>query len=250
MNTKKSNRQNALLLFFVLSPLMLCLILPVWAMQKEHVDPKMAKQYIAEILSQPEFKTTREEYQWRYIGKSSIEEAPVESTSSIDFFRKLIAQLFELLLWILLGTGIILFVIYGSRWLEQMHTKKIVKPDYVTTPPRLVSENTTNLLLPTNISQQAWLLWQSGDVAAAISLLYRGALSALITRDRLDIDDSTTESECLHLVKNKQSFELYSYFAELTSTWQNIAYAKRLPSENKVQKLCKEWELYFGKEGK
>ncbi|MEN8218416.1 MAG: DUF4129 domain-containing protein [Pseudomonadota bacterium] len=216
-------------------------------------QPEMAKQYITEILSQPEFKTSREESRWQYIGESSSKDSSqekpermAESTSMSFDFIGVIAQLFELVLWILLGVGIILFIIYGSRWLKQLRPEKTAKSDYTATP-RLLDKGLKNAFLPTDISQQAWTLWQSGEATAALSLLYRGALSVLVTRDGLSIDESATENECLRLVRYKQAVELTAYFSGLTRVWQNIAYAGRLPSDVEAQRLCREWLRYFGK---
>lgn len=217
--------------------LIICLTAP--ALAESPVAPKMAKQYIAEILSQPEFKTTREEYRWHYIGESSPD-TPPEPTSTASNFISFIAQLFELLLWILLAVGIILLIIYGSPWLKKLRPP--ANPDY-TANPHLLEEKLA--ILPTDIPQQAWKLWQSDNAVLAISLLYRGALSVLTTRDELTIDESATESECLRLVKYKQPIELSAYFSILTSTWQNIAYAGRQPSNVEAQRLCDQWQQYF-----
>jgi len=242
------------------------------------VDPKMAKPYIADILSQPEFKNTREEYRLEYIGEFSLKEGAqetlkegaqetlkegaqetlkegteetlkegtqktlkegAEETQNIG-----LAQVLELLLWILLAVGLIRVIIYVSPWLEQLRPQK--QGD--TANPRLLDKEVkkAQMSLP-NISQQAWTFWQTGASRTAISLLYRGALSVLNTRNGLNIDDSATESECLRRVKNTQAIELMNYFDGLTRVWQNIAYAGRQPSELEVQQLCQEWQVYFGR---
>ncbi|HDN26699.1 MAG TPA: DUF4129 domain-containing protein [Thioploca sp.] len=238
-------------LLFILS-ITVVSIAPTLVESKESVDPKMAKQYIAEILSQPEFKTTREESRWRYTNEQSAEEyaeetpARSDKSTSISFgFTGFIAQLLELLLWILLGVGIILLVIYGSRWLEQWRPPKSAKQEDYTATPRLLQKGIKGAVLQKEISQQAWALWQSGNAVAAISLLYRGALSVLITRDGLTIDESATESECLRRVKYKQPVELTAYFSGLTRAWQKIAYAGRPPSDVEAQRLCEQWQQHF-----
>jgi len=224
-------------------------LVPTSVESTQPVDPEAAKQYIAEILSEPDFKTTREEYQWRYLGECTPKEEQEPQSTAVSFsFIGVIAQLFELLLWVLLGAGIIVLVIYGSRWLEQWRPRKANRSDYVATPRLLNQEIINGQILPTDISQQAWTLWQSGQPVAAISLLYRGALSVLIAREGLTINDSATENECLRLVKYKQPVELTGYFSGLTRAWQNLAYANRLPSETDAQRLCHEWPQYFGSE--
>ena len=252
MKTEKLNVHNSLIDIHHTSLLVLCLIVifttSVLAESNKPVDPEMAKQYITEILSQPEFKTTREEYNWRYLGESSGKETPKPppDPASVSFsFVAVIAQFFEVLLWVLLGVGVILLVIYGSRWLEQWRPQKPVEQDYTATP-HLLGKGVKAAFLPTDISLKAWALWQSGDAQAAIGLLYRGALSVLTTRFDMTIDDSATESECLRLVKYKQPVELTTYFSGLTRTWQNIAYAGRLPSDVEAQQLCEKWPQHFG----
>jgi hypothetical protein len=219
----------------------------VLAQPKEPVDdPKIAKQYLAEILSQPEFKTTREESRWKYIGDffRPSDQTTESTTLSFDFIS-LMAQFVELIFWLLLGIGMIFLIAYGPRWLEKWQNQSPSQSEYMPNP-RLLDNVVEKQSLPVNIPQQAWLVWQSGEISAAISLLYRGALSTLITHNGLRIDDSATESECLHLVKKKESIELYTYFSNLTLTWQNLAYAGRQPTDAEAQRLCREWQQYFG----
>jgi len=220
--------------------LTVCLIISSQVEATEPVDSKKAKQYITEILAQPEFKTTREETRLRYIGENSNEGISQELTPHSFNFINVIAQIFELLLWILLGIGIILLIVYSSRrWKRPQPTNQ---PKY---SPHLVTEKAKTTLLSVNIPQQAWTLWQNGSERAAISLLYQGALAVLITRDGLLIEESATENECLRLVKYKQPLELSKYFSALSQVWQNIAYAKRQPNNEEMQQLCEEWQQHF-----
>jgi len=219
----------------------------VFAQSEEPVDDP--KKYIAEILSQPEFKTTREESSWKYIGNSLMpSQQTIESTGSVlsfDFIS-LMAQFMELMFWFLLGIGIILLIAYGPRWLKKWPFQSPSQSEYTANPRLLSLDNLVEkYLLPPDIPQQAWLFWQSGEISVAISLLYRGALSALIIEHGLHIDDSATERECLHLVEKQEAFELYAYFSQLTVIWQNIAYAGRQPTDAEVQRLCREWQHYF-----
>jgi hypothetical protein len=225
--------------------LFLYLIFGVTITFAANLEPELAKQTITEVLAEPEFQHTREEYRWEYIGDSSSKpELPKIDSSSFNFLN-FIARLLELLLWILLGAGIIFLIIYVSRWLKLLPTP-YNKSDSIAKPkPRLLNQELTDKL-PINIPQTAWEFWQSGKTVAAISLLYRGALSVLITREGLNINNSATENECLRKVKSKQPPEISKYFSELTRTWQKMAYAGSLPSDIEAQQLCQEWQRYFG----
>ena len=80
----------------------------------------------------------------------------------------------------------------------------------------------------------------------ALSLLYRGAISVLIKRDHLKIDNSATDSECLYIIVSKQEVVLSTYFSVLSHAWQQIAYAGQIPNEIEFKRLCEDWTLYFG----
>lgn len=206
-------------------------------------EPELAKKTITEILAEPEFKHTREESRWQYIVESSSEPELPEISSF--HFVNFIARLFELLLWILLGAGIIFLIIYVSRWLKPSRPLS-TNSDYIANPkPRLLNQEIKDSL-PMDIPKTAWEYWQSGKTVVAISLLYRGALSVLVTRYGLNINNSATENECLRKVKYNQPIEIYSYFFKLTRIWQKIAYAGRLPNDIEAQELCEEWQRYFG----
>lgn len=233
-----------LYLALILILLGLYLLKPVVFATKEPVKPEMAKQYITEILKQSEFQTTREETHWRYIEGKESKSPTTNSISLWPLFLTSLAQLFELLLWILLGIGIILLILRAPRWLEQFQSHLTVQPTY-TVEPRLLDKQVKRENWLPNLSHQAWALWQVGQAQAAISLLYRGALTVLTTRDGLPIQDSATENECLRLVQRKQSTELANYFSELTHIWQTLAYAQRLPTDTEAQYLCQEWQTHF-----
>ena len=219
------------------------------ATPEQPINPQQAKQYITEILQQPAFQTKQTECHWDYQESTSSQPTPSQPQRhavEIDMnWIGTIAQLFKILLWIFLGVIILLFFFYGSRWLEQLKPRRISpKPTYTPTP-RLLDKNQPIIGLPPNIPQHAWTLWQTGENQAALSLLYRGALSVLNTRDGLTIQESATENECLRFVNQQQSPELTDYFFQLIQNWQQIAYAHRLPQDTEVQSLCEKWPNYF-----
>ena len=229
------------------------------ATPEQSINPQQAKQYITEILQQPAFQTKQTECHWDYQETASSQPTsshqPTSHQPNSQPQRHMveinmnwigtIAQLLEILLWIFLGMIILLFFFYGYRWLEQLKPRRIdPKPTYIPIP-RLLNKNQPIIGLSPNIPQHAWILWQTGENQAALSLLYRGALSILNTRDGLTIQASATENECLRFVKQQQSPELSDYFSKLIQSWQQIAYAQRLPSDTEIQSLCEKWPNYF-----
>jgi len=86
--------------------------------------------------------------------------------------------------------------------------------------------------LPEDVGAAAWALWQSGQVAAALSLLYRGALSRLIHRHAVPIAASTTEGECLELAQGRR------YLTQLVRAREANVYGERTLSLAMGEVLC------------
>jgi hypothetical protein len=92
--------------------------------------------------------------------------------------------------------------------------------------------------LPVDIGAAAWALWQAGDVAAALSLLYRGALSRLIHRFAVPIGAATTEGECLELARPRLEPGALRYLTQLVRAWEANTYGGRSLSTAMGESLC------------
>lgn len=202
-----------------------------------------AKQAITTILASPEFETHRKEPRLKYLGEKSTKFA-TESFHFNNFSIELIASLLEVLLWCVLAIAIISFAFRGRKWLGGWHFAKPRQTD-VTSPPQWRTKNPQDSTHPDHLPEHAWQLWQAGQRAQALSLLYRGALMVLTTRDKLTVPASATEGDCLRLIQYSQSAELRAYFSELTRYWQATAYAQCFPADETVHSLCDKWAHYF-----
>ena len=99
--------------------------------------------------------------------------------------------------------------------------------------------------LPEDISTNALKLLQAGDMRAALALLYRASLFHLV-HSGVEIHDGHTERECAelmreHFAKNSAAQTRVAYFVALTREWQRLAYGHLLPSAEKAQYLCANW---------
>jgi hypothetical protein len=92
--------------------------------------------------------------------------------------------------------------------------------------------------LPEDVGAAAWALWQSGQVAAALSLLYRGALSRLIHRHAVPIAASTTEGECLELAQGRLAPAALRYLTQLVRAREANVYGERTLSLAMGEVLC------------
>ncbi len=85
--------------------------------------------------------------------------------------------------------------------------------------------------LPPDVPAAAEAAWARGDLAHALSLLYRGALAALEAHYRLPLPASATEGECLRLARRSGKPVVEAGFAPLVRAWQAEAYAGRAPAD-------------------
>jgi Domain of unknown function (DUF4129) len=92
--------------------------------------------------------------------------------------------------------------------------------------------------LPDDVGAAAWALWQRGEARAALSLLYRGALSQLVHGHGVPIRASSTEGDCLRLAEPRLAAAALAYLRVLVAVWAQAVYAARAPSAEQVQPLC------------
>jgi hypothetical protein len=92
--------------------------------------------------------------------------------------------------------------------------------------------------LPDDVGAAAWALWQAGQVHAALSLLYRGALSRLIHRHGVPITVSATEGECLDLARPRLENGALRYVTQVVRAWEASTYGGRALSTAMGEALC------------
>src|SRR6185436_2274457 len=83
--------------------------------------------------------------------------------------------------------------------------------------------------LPADVAGAAAQLLAAGQVRDALSLLYRGALSALVHAKGLPFQAGATERDCLRRARDVLPREGQAFFVELIAAWEATAYAGRLP---------------------
>jgi hypothetical protein len=92
--------------------------------------------------------------------------------------------------------------------------------------------------LPDDVGAAAWALWQAGQVPAALSLLYRGALSRLIHKFLVPITSSATEGECLDLARGRLEPGALRYVTQVVRAWEANIYGGRTLSTAMGEALC------------
>lgn len=97
--------------------------------------------------------------------------------------------------------------------------------------------------LPEDIGAQALALWRAGQARAALSLLYRGALSRLVHRHGITVRAASTEGDCLRLARAALHVAQTDYFADLVRCWQLTVYGARAVPDEALERLCRDFAL-------
>ena len=208
------------------------------------------------VLASEDFGHTETVMRWRLkqdeeeeAGKNRSDDEPVLDSRLGQWFESIVqvmSTITEAALWFLLGVAILLLIIYRDRWLHLFMRGRRVHSDY-TPPESLFGLDLRAESLPEDIAATARRLWQEGQHRAAVSLLYRGTLAALVNHEQLELHDSHTEGDILELARRAIAAERHAYLAELTGIWQLIAYAHREPDPAQSSDLLDHWDRHFGR---
>ncbi|MDH4134082.1 MAG: DUF4129 domain-containing protein, partial [Gammaproteobacteria bacterium] len=199
------------------------------------------KKVITEVVQHPDFGTRKKSTDWRW--KSEPDKAAEKSEK--PSWPALVARIGEILLWVA-AAGLIVYVLYRlPEWLARLPRRARLHSNNVSPPETMFGLDIRKESLPENIPATALQLAERGEPRAALALLYRGALSVLMTRDGVPFRDGHTEGECMAQVQSSCPLSCASFFAALTRDWQRTAYGHRLPAKEAVRAHCEAWAEHF-----
>ncbi|MDZ4403949.1 DUF4129 domain-containing protein [Prosthecobacter sp.] len=192
-----------------------------------------AAKVVQEVLKNPEFEIHKVQTK-RWVPE--FEESDAPEVPSLDF----LGVIGELLFWLLVVGLVVWLVIYLVNNRHVFISRGASKAP-VQAPKVLMGMNITRESLPDDIVAAARAAWAAGDFKEALSLLYRGSLSWLVTRRRVPITDSDTEEDCLVQVLSAGDKTEADYFRQLTGAWVQVAYASLPTSNAEMETLCDQW---------
>jgi hypothetical protein len=205
-----------------------------------------ASRAVRDVLSDPMFGREVEETHWRRRGKDEPPEyQPQDSGKFFDWLSAAIrwlAQGVRGISYFLMAAGLaaLLVVLYRYSGAGKPRSPAARAPE------RLFGLDLRPSSLPADIPAAAWAEAEAGRIAAALSLLYRGTLVALIERHRMTFSDGDTENVCLRRFASHGGEAARAYFAALLEAWKASAYASSPPPPESVRALCQAWREHFG----
>lgn len=213
---------------------------PAWAAS----EAKNADHEIAEVLAGPDFNTDREVRRWRYLGEiRQSESRPLTLSDSLVNFIRFISDISQGLLWALAIIAVLLIAYALRRFAPEPRLKKTVyRP-----PDTLLGLDMAPESLPDDVAAAALAALHAGRTREALSLLYRGALSALMHRHAVPLLAGYTEGDCVRAASGSLPEPGVAYFRQLVGAWQAVAYAAQMPQPSGVEQLCSSWPLHFAR---
>ena len=201
-----------------------------------------------EIVADPVFGRDIEEMSWRprvKAGEKEDHEAPSwfrHLQTLVEWIAKGVRGLSYLLMAVVLATLLVLIYRYRERFpgLPRRAAKA---------PETLFGLDLRPASLPADIPSAALKDAEAGRFAAALSLLYRGALVALIERHQVRFREGDTENACLQRAAGCVKSETLHYFSDLLDAWKKSAYGALPPSLPEMRGLCQAWGSHFSGRG-
>jgi len=198
---------------------------------------------IKRILASPDFDEYKPVKRWRSITQK--EEEQRKDPFSGQFWRNLgllLSDISQGLMWIAIVVLVPLLLYVLRNFLPEPGTARAEKYE---PPTNLFGLNVAPESLPADIPGTARQLVSQGRLREALSLLYRGALSALMHRHRIVIHAGDTEGDCTSSAASALGVSGADYFRSLVATWQQIAYGSSPPLPDQVDVLCRGWARHF-----
>jgi hypothetical protein len=158
----------------------------------------------------------------------------------LEWFVRLfdaIAGYGRLIAWIIGSAVIAASVIWAIRYFGRLQPSPRI--DTPVLPTHVSNLDIRPEGLPADIGAAALGLWNDGEHRAALSLLYRGALSRLVNHYAVRIHSSSTEGECIEAAARSVREDTLAYFRDLVGVWLRATYAGELPAEQSISHLCR-----------
>ena len=204
-----------------------------------------ARKAIDTVLADPVFGKKSEEKKWRWRPDAAKEKTREDSRWArwLLSMVETASQVLKGLVWVValaLAVWLLYLVVrYYDRWQKGRQATPQV-------PETLFGLDVRPGSLPDDIAGAARAALAAGRFEAALSLLYRGALVALIHRLRIEFRPGDTETDCRKRVAGQLEKAAGDYFAALLDAWRATAYARQPPEHAAIEALCLGWETHFG----
>ena len=205
---------------------------------------------LATLRKDPRFGGTKTEKTWRLKPREPDQAKPPERGGMPGWLAWLrdfvgwVTSVGRVVVWAV-GALLVALLLVGLRhWIRERAGAAPQRPAAL--PSHVRDLDIRPESLPADIGATASAMWLRGEHRAALSLLYRGALSRLVHAHQLPIRAASTEGECVALARRALRPVGADYVARLVAAWQLAVYGGRLPETPAVVQLCNEFDGLLG----
>ena len=204
-----------------------------------HLDAGRVEAAASAVRADPDLGGVKKESTWRFRDRSE----PDPSTRPPPWLVALARWLAEsgrVGVWLLVAVAVAVALVTARRWLA-------VRADSIGTRGARLPSHVRELdirpeSLPADIGAAVRELWLGGERRAALSLLYRGALSRLVHSYEVAIGDASTEGDCVRLARAALPAPRGDFVAALVDAWQLAVYGGRPLATEHVLRLCADFD--------
>jgi hypothetical protein len=196
----------------------------------------------AAVRADPDLGGTKKERTWR-LRDPSRPDPPTPPLPWLVALARWLAESGRVLVWLLAAIAFAALVVAARRWLA-VHGDAIGSRG-ARLPSHVRELDIRPESLPADIGAAVRELWLAGDRRAALSLLYRGALSRLVHSYAVAIGDASTEGDCVRLARTALAPQRADFVTALVEAWQLAVYGARPLATEHVLGLCADFDRFL-----
>ena len=192
------------------------------------------------VRADPDLGTTAKERIWRFKPTDDKRDPPAPAWAGLATMARWLAESGRVIVWLLGAAALAAVVAAARRWFA-------VRGDPLRGAGARLPSHVRELdirpeSLPADIGAAVRELWLADERRAALSLLYRGALSRLVHEHAVAIGSASTEGDCLRLARATLAPPNGDYVAALVHAWQLAVYGGRALATPQVLALCSDFD--------
>lgn len=195
---------------------------------------------VAKAYEEPALSGKRTQRIWKPIG----DDRPTtdRERSSSPAWARAIGGLFAIVaeygLYILLAVLVYFLVRARHIWLPWLKAAGAIVRGSALPPPLVTAiEAPPEPDIPDDLDGAVRALWQRGEPRAALALLYRAGVQALVEARGESLPPGATESECLRAARALRGWPRLDGFVRVVASWRAAAYARRFPDAQQLDAL-------------
>jgi hypothetical protein len=204
-----------------------------------HLDAARVEAAASAVRADPDLGGVKKESTWRFRDRGKPD-PPTPPLPWLAALARWLAESSRVLVWVLIAVAAAVVVVTARRWLA-------VHGDSIATRGARLPSHVRELdirpeSLPADIGAAVRELWLAGERRAALSLLYRGALSRLVHSYQVAIGDASTEGDCVRLARAALPAPRGDFVTALVDAWQLAVYGGRPLATEHVLRLCADFD--------